>query len=77
MDFDSIDDFVYDVIGIIGSDQNNLACAADFALENSKEKSFPPELLLELSSACRKQKNAYGRICFCKGLFNAGFRKAP
>lgn len=64
MDFDSIDDFVYDVIGIIGSDQNNLACAADFALENSKEKSFPPELLLELSSACRKQKK-----CIWKNMF--------
>ena len=43
MDFDAIDDFVYDVIGIIGSDQKNLSCAVDFALESSKEKSVSPK----------------------------------
>lgn len=66
MDFEVIDDFVYEVIGIIGSDQNNLSCAADFALENSKEKSFSPELLLNLSSACRKQKMHMEEYVFAK-----------
>ncbi|KKH94979.1 hypothetical protein EO95_01515, partial [Methanosarcina sp. 1.H.T.1A.1] len=66
MDFDAIDDFVYDVIGIIGSDQKNLSCAADFALKSSKEKSYPPKLLLELSNACKQQKMHLEEYVFAK-----------
>ena len=38
----------------------------DFALEKSKEKSFSPELLLNLSSACRQQKMHMEEYVFAK-----------
>jgi hypothetical protein len=73
MDFDAIDDFVYEIIGIIGSDQRNLCCAVDFALESAEKKSFSPKVLLDLSNACKQQKMLMEEYVFA----NKGFWKAP
>ena len=56
MDFNEVDDFVYNVIGMIGSDEKNLCSAVDFAQELAEEKAFSPNTLLDLSNACKKQK---------------------
>ena len=69
MDFDVVDDFIYNLVGIIGSEQKNLCSAVDFALEYSKKKSFSPEFLLELSNACKQQKMHMEEYVFAKACF--------
>ena len=69
MDFDAIDDFVYNVVGIIGSDQKNLCSAVDFALELAERKSISLTILLDLSSACKQQKMVMEEYVFAKACF--------
>ena len=69
MDFDAIGDFVYNVIGIIGSDQRNLCSAVDFALELAEKKSFSPNILLDLSNACKQEKMVMEEYVFAKACF--------
>ncbi len=69
MDFDAIDDFVYNIIGIIGSDHRNLCSAVNFALEHTEKKSFPPKFLLDLSNACKQQKMFTEEYVFAKACF--------
>ena len=69
MDFDTIEDFVYKVIGTIGSDQKNLCSAIDFALDLADEKSFSPNDLLDLSNACKQQKMFMEEYVFAKACF--------
>jgi len=66
MDFDAIGDFVYNVIGIIGSDQKKLDFAVDFALQLAEKKSFSPNTLLDLSYACKQQKMVMEEYVFAK-----------
>jgi len=69
MDFDAIDDFIYKVIGIIGSDQRNLCPAVAYALERTEKESLPPKLLLDLSNACKQQKMFMEEYVFAKACF--------
>lgn len=69
MDFDAIDDFVYKVIGTIGSDQKNLCSAVDFTLDLAEKKSLSPNDLLDLSNACKQQKMAMEEYVFAKACY--------
>ena len=69
MDFDAIDDFIYNVIGIIGSNQRNLCSAVDYALERTEKESIPLKLLLDLSNACKQQKMFMEAYVFAKACF--------
>ena len=77
MDFDAIDDFVHKIIEIIGSDKRNLLCAVTFAIEHADEMSFPPELLFEISNACKKQKMFMAEYVFAKACFSKACGRNP
>lgn len=69
MDFDAVGDFVYKVIGTIGSDKKNLRSSIDFALDLAEEKSLSPNDLLDLSNACKQQKMVMEEYVFAKACF--------
>ena len=72
MDFDAIDDFVYNLVGIIGSDQKNLCSAVDFALEHTEKRSpFPPSSCLTFpmhasSRKCVMEEYVFAKACFIR-----------
>ena len=66
MNFEEVDDFVYKVIGTIGSDQKKLSSAVNFTMQLAEEKSISPNTLLDLSKACKQQKMVMEEYVFAK-----------